>query len=53
MSYKKRDLFLSAIKNREVSILIEDSTTIRVVCTKGEKSLDYYDIETTKPVRIL
>jgi hypothetical protein len=45
-------LFLAAIENREVGIMMEDSITIRAALDEGENPLDYVDIETTKPVRI-
>jgi hypothetical protein len=43
-------LFLAAIENGEVGIMMEDGITIRVALDEGENPLDYVDVETTKPV---
>jgi hypothetical protein len=52
MSREKKDLFLAAIENREVGIMMEDGITIGVALDEGENPLDYVDVETAKPVRI-
>jgi transposase InsO family protein len=52
MSREKKDLFLAAIENGEVGIMMEDGTTIGAALDEGENPLDYVDVETAKPVRI-